>query len=175
MINWAELGPPLAITATAVLAGAAYGFRCRQAGAPNAFAAGTNIAAAAQVLLFVLSHTIATLGERLLGKTKPTGLIAASIADVQYDFRFYALVLVGILFVMQAVVMLRSYHRLTGEDPAASRCVRWACWKVVILGLPLAPLSPGIPFLVAPALVSILAQTALRWRSLQLLEARATV
>ena len=156
-----QIVPPILMTTATALAGLIYGFRHRSPGWRSAFAAGSAVWSGAQVLIFMLPHTVVSTAMRILGKSKAISLVHTNIAGVDYDFRLYSLVLVGILFVMQAVNILRAGRAASEGDLAASRRIRRSIWNVLLLAIPLAPISPGIPFLIAPAVLALITQRML--------------
>jgi hypothetical protein len=153
-----EIVPPILMTATSALSGLVYGPRRRSVGMHAAVAAGCSVWSGTQVLIFMVPHTVVSTTMRILGKSKAMSLVNAKIAGVDYDFRLYSLALVGILFIMQAVSILRASRAASEGEFAASKRLRRSIWNVLLLAIPLAPISPGIPFLTAPAILALVTQ-----------------
>lgn len=149
-----EIIPPIIMTVIALAIAAVLAYRARKTAGWAVF---INSFAATQVLMFMVPHTLGSVGARLTGKTKAVGsLIHMNILGVDYDFRLYALALVGVVFVVQAGKMLRVNGAIRRGDTHAARLSRNVSLVIIALAIPLAPISPGIPFLITPAILNVI-------------------
>lgn len=120
------------IAATIVFAAVAW--RRRVPGTLVAVAA-IDLFCSALITGFGTAHLVAVVGRALAGKGHDPGRAFV------YDFRFYALVLLGVLLVAAGVACLTSVRRLTRGDEAGRRRALLATFALVALNVPLMPIQ----------------------------------
>ena len=140
----------LTLLITALFAGAMW----RRGARGRALLAGTWVFFYGLFLTVMLStHAVVVLGLRLFEREGGAPFV--------YDFKLYALLLVGAVFISQGVRYLRAAPRIAGSDGGRREVLRAS---LVVLGLaaPLIPLQFFGVVLTAGGLVSVAAVTALR-------------
>ena len=81
-----------------------------------------------------------------------------------YDFRFYALLNLGVLLIAGGVACVIPAHRLMRDEPRAWKGTLWATVALLAINLPLMPIQGRAYFLSAFAFVNLVALAATRKR-----------
>jgi hypothetical protein len=81
------------------------------------------------------AHFFAVMGRALRG----AGLQGAP--DFSYNFRFYSLVMLGILLAVPGILCLRSASGLTKGEPAAWKNALWSSIVLMVVNGPLIPIQ----------------------------------
>lgn len=104
------------------------------------------------------AHLVAVVGRALAGKgSGPSGTFI-------YDFRFYSLVLLGVMLIAAAVACLTSVRSLTRGDAAGRRVAVSATVVLLALNVPLMPIQGFAVGFSAFALVNLAALWLTRTR-----------
>lgn len=104
------------------------------------------------------AHLVAVVGRALAGKGSGPG------GTFVYNFRFYSLMLVGVMLVAAGAACLTSVRRLMRGDAAGHRLALWATVALLALNVPLMPIQGFAVGFSAFALVNLAALWLTRTR-----------
>ncbi len=105
---------------------------------------------------------IATLGSAHLIAVTSSGVTRGSA--FVYDFRFYALVHLGVLLIAGGVACLTSGNRLTRGEPRAWKTTLWVTVALLAINVPLIPIQWFAQLFSALAFVNLVALVVTRKR-----------
>ena len=90
-------------------------------------------------------HLAAVVGRAISGKG------FGGEAYFAYDFRFYSLLLLGVVIIIPGLVFVMHARRLTDGDRTAWHRTLWACGALLLINVPLVPIQA---FALDPALMA---------------------
>jgi hypothetical protein len=98
-------------------------------------AAGMDAACGLASFLLGGAHLLSVVGRAL------RGTMLEGTGDFTYDFRFYSLVMLGLLLVVPGILCLWSASRLAKAQPVARKIGFWASLVLVVVNGPLIPIQ----------------------------------
>ena len=111
-----------------------FAFARRRAPALVALAAAVTALSGAESVLMGAGHLFGVIARALSGR-------GAGDAPFAYDFRFYSLVLMGLLLIVPGLLALASVPGLTRRRLASWRIALWSNVVLLALNAPLAPIQ----------------------------------
>jgi len=145
--------PELLVLLAAAAAAIALAMRARRRAGhwPAVTAGAVTLFCGALTAGMIALHLAAILGGALAGKGH------GGAPSFVYDFDFYALVLLGVVILVPALVCVAQAPRLTTGDPHAWRRAGWSNLALVAVNAPLAPIQGSAYLLGGLALVGLVA------------------
>jgi len=137
-------------------------FSARRRKVPSAFAtvAGLDVFCGLENLLPGGAHLTSVLGQALSGKAPEGG------APFTYDFRFYSLVLLGVLLVVLGMPCLLAARGLARGDASGWRMAFWSSLSLLVINAPLVTIQDFARGLGGAALANLIGLAATRKRFL---------
>ena len=153
------MSDPTALLALSGLVAAILFFFVARRHAPTSLAlvAALDMLCGSENVLLAGGHLAAIISRALAGK-------GTGNAPFVYNFRFYSLVLTGLVMVVPGFLCLLSVKGLLRGEEAARRKALWASLVLLAVNVPLTPIQGFAYALAAVALVNLVGLTVFRTR-----------